>query len=105
MLIKTEVFQIWNQINQSNYGRLRLFNNLAITIALMVKCVFLRSLQGLPRFINVVFKFAQLPLSCPYDLCICKRAKTVNVALKTKTKEITQCVAINFTELRVYGES
>ncbi|ATF08867.1 Mobile element protein [Candidatus Enterovibrio altilux] len=35
--------QLWNETQQDNYERLRLFNDLAITTVLMVKCVFLMS--------------------------------------------------------------
>ncbi|ATF09145.1 Mobile element protein [Candidatus Enterovibrio altilux] len=35
-------------------------------MALMVKCVFSMPLVGLQKFINSVFKLAQLPLSCSH---------------------------------------
>ncbi|WP_394336799.1 transposase [Candidatus Enterovibrio altilux] len=60
-----EIIPLWNQTKQSNYGRPRLFSELAITMALMVKRAFSilsRSLQG---FINSVFKPAQPPWPCP----------------------------------------
>ncbi len=70
----------------------------------MVKRVFSLPLRGLQGFINSIFKLAQLPLSCPNYSCISKRAKTVNVAFKTKTKGTIQHLAIDTTGLKVYGE-
>ncbi|ATF08745.1 Mobile element protein [Candidatus Enterovibrio altilux] len=49
----------------------------------MVKRVFLISLRRLQRFINALFKFAQLPLSYPYYLCISKQIKMINFVLST----------------------
>lgn len=70
----------------------------------MVKRVFSLPLRGLQGFINSIFKLAQLLLSCPHYSCISKRAKTVNVAFKTKTKGTIQHLAIDATGLKVYGE-
>ncbi|MGL1292399.1 transposase [Vibrio parahaemolyticus] len=78
--IDEEAIQLWKQIKQGSCGRPRLFSDLAITTALMVKHVFslpLRCLQGL---INSIFKLTQLPLLCPHYSCISKRAKTVNIS-------------------------
>ncbi len=60
--IDEETVQLWKQIKQGNPGRLRLFSDLAITTALMVKHVFSLPLRGLQGFINSIFKLAQLPL-------------------------------------------
>lgn len=60
------------------------------------------ALQG---FINSVFKLVDILLSCPHYICIRKRAKTVNIAFKTKTRGIIEHLAIDSTGLKVYGES
>ena len=101
--IDEEAIQLWKQIKQGN-GRPRLFSDLAITTALMVKRVFSIPLRGLQGFINSIFKLAQLPLSCPHYSYISKRAKMVNVAFNTKTKGTIQHLAIDATGLKVYGE-
>ncbi len=93
--IDEEAIQLWKQIKQGNRGRPRLFSDLGITTALMVKRVFSMPLRGLQGFINSIFKLAQLPLSCPHYSCISKQAKTVNVEFKTKTKETIQHLAID----------
>ncbi len=73
-------------MKQGKRGKPRLFSDLTITTALMIKRVFSMPLRGLQEFINSIFKLAQLPLSCPHYSCISKRAKTVDVAFQTKTK-------------------
>ncbi len=70
----------------------------------MVKCVFSMSLRGLQELINSVFKFIQLPLSCPRHLCISTKAKTVNITFMTKNKVSIQHLAIYSTDLKIYGE-
>ncbi|OJI37521.1 hypothetical protein VVDAL79087_03308 [Vibrio vulnificus] len=92
------------EAKQGSYGRLRLFSGLAITMALMVKRLFSLPLRGLQGFINSIFKLAEIPLSYPHYPCISKRAKTVNVTFKTKTKGTIRHLAIDTTELKVYGE-
>lgn len=57
--IDKEAIQHWKQVKQGNRKRPRLFSDLAITTALMVKRVFSMSLRGLQGFINSVFKLAQ----------------------------------------------
>ncbi|ATF09036.1 Mobile element protein [Candidatus Enterovibrio altilux] len=71
----------------ANHERLRLFSDLAISTNFVVKCVFSMPLRSLQGFINAVFKFIQLLLSCPHYLFISKRAQMVNVMCKTKNKE------------------
>ncbi|ATF09786.1 Mobile element protein [Candidatus Enterovibrio altilux] len=43
-------------------------------------------------------------MSYPYYSCISKHAKTVSVTFKTKNKGSVQHLAIEPTELKVYGE-
>jgi len=71
---------------QPGKGRPRVFSDLAITTALMVKRIFSMPLRALQGFINSVFKLGDIPLMCPHYTCISKRAKTVNIAFKTKTR-------------------
>ncbi|ATF09652.1 Mobile element protein [Candidatus Enterovibrio altilux] len=70
----------------------------------MVKRVFSLPLRGLQEFINAVFKLVQWSLSCPYCLCIIKRAKMVNVAFKTKTKGLIRLLTIHSAKRKIYGE-
>ena len=41
---------------------------------------------------------------CPHYTCISKRAKTVNIAFKTKTRGASEHLAIDSRGLKVYGE-
>lgn len=62
----------------------------------------LRALQG---FIDsIIFRLADIPLSCPHYTCISRRAKQVEVSFKTKTRGAVQHLAIDTTGLKVYGE-
>ncbi|EOX4789513.1 IS5 family transposase [Vibrio alginolyticus] len=102
--IDEEAISEWNQIKQNRRGRPRVFSDLAITTALMVKRIFSLPLRALQGLIDSVFRLAQIPLSCPHYSCISRRAKDVDVSFKTKTKGPIQHLAIDATGLKVYGE-
>lgn len=67
----------------------------------MVKHVFSMPLRSLQGFINSVLKLGDIQLSCT---CIIKRAKSVNIAFKTKTRSTIEHFAIQSTDLKVDGE-
>ncbi len=92
------------KLEQPKKGRPRVFSDLAITTALMVKRIFSMPLRALQGFINSVFKLGEIPLSCQHYTCISKRAKTVNIAFKTKTRGAIEYLAIDSTGLKVYVE-
>lgn len=103
--IDEEAIQQWrHQAKSGKRGRPRLFSELAITTALMVKRVFSMPLRALQGFINSVFLLAQVPLACPHYTCISKRAKSVEVSFKCPTRGPIQHLAIDATGLKVYGE-
>ncbi len=60
--IDEEAIRLWKQMKQGKRGRPRLFSDLAITTALMVKRVFSMPLRGLRGFINSFFKHHHLYL-------------------------------------------
>ncbi|PMK35334.1 transposase [Vibrio lentus] len=92
------------QSKQNKRGTPRLFGDLAMTTALMVKRVFSMPLRALQGFIDSIFRLAHVPLSCPHYTCISLRAKQVEVSFKTKTRGVIQHIAIDATGLKVYGE-
>ncbi|MFB2659115.1 IS5 family transposase [Shewanella xiamenensis] len=103
--IDEEAIASWQaKAEQGKKGRPRLFSDLSITTALMVKRIFAMPLRALQGFINSVFQLAQVPLVCPHYTCISKRAKTVNIAFKTKSRGAIAHLAIDATGLKVYGE-
>ncbi|WP_412500261.1 IS5 family transposase [Shewanella chilikensis] len=103
--IDEEAIQQWLNLTKSGKrDRPRLFSELAITTALMVKRVFSMPLRALQGFINSVFLLARVPLACPYYTCISKRAKSVEVLFKCPTRGPIQHLAIDATGLKVYGE-
>ena len=101
--INEEAIREWKQRKQNKRGRPRRFSDLAITTALMVKRVFSMPVRALQGFIDSVFKLANLPLTCPHDSCISRRAKQVDVSFKTKTSGEIQHLAFDATGLKVYG--
>ncbi|WP_263363246.1 transposase [Candidatus Enterovibrio altilux] len=68
--IDEKAIQLWNQTKPGHNEKTRLFSDLAIATALMIKCVFSMPLRSLQRSINSVFKVAQLPLLCPHCSCV-----------------------------------
>lgn len=102
--IDEEAIREWKQVKQNKRGKPRIFSDLAITTALMVKRIFSMPLLAAQGFMDSVFRLVQLPLRCPHYGCISRRAKDVNVSFKTKTKGPIQHLAIDATGLKVYGE-
>lgn len=102
--IDEETIREWKQSKQNKRGRPRRFSDLAITTALMVKRIFSMPLRALQGFLDSVFKLADIPLVCPHYTCISRRSKKVQVSFKTKTRAAIQHLAIDATDLKVYGE-
>ncbi|EKF9161622.1 IS5 family transposase [Vibrio cholerae] len=98
--IDEEAISEWKQGKQNKRGRPRVFSDLAITTALMVKRIFSMPLRASQGFMDSAFQLAQLPLRCPHYSCISRRAKDVNVSFKTKTKGPIQHLAIDATGLK-----
>ena len=84
--IDEEAIQEWEEAKQGKRGRPRIFSDLVITTALMVKRLFSMPLRALQGFIDSVFQLAQVPLTCPHYSCISRRAKEVEISFKTKTR-------------------
>ncbi|ANS87813.1 IS5 family transposase [Vibrio parahaemolyticus] len=102
--IDEEAISEWKQSKQDKRGRPRLFSDLAITTALMVKRIFSLPLRALQGFIDSVFRLANVPLVCPHYTCISRRAKDVEVNFKASSRGAIQHLAIDATGLKVYGE-
>ncbi|WP_305842989.1 IS5 family transposase [Photobacterium leiognathi] len=102
--IDEEAIREWKQGKQNKRGRPRVFSDLAIITALMVKRIYSMPLRASQGFIDSVFQLAHLPLRCPHYSCISRRAKDVDVSFKTKTKGTIQHLAIDATGLKIYGE-
>lgn len=77
---------------------------MAITTVLMVKRVFNLSLQALQGFVDSIFKLMALPMRCPDYSLVSKRAKTVNISIKTPTRGEIAHLVIDSTGLKVFGE-
>ena len=70
----------------------------------MVKHVLSMPLRALQGLINSVLKLGDIQLSCSYYTYIIKRAKSVNIAFKTKTRSTIEHFAIHSTDLKIDGE-
>ncbi|HDY8021450.1 TPA: IS5 family transposase [Vibrio vulnificus] len=102
--IDEEAIREWKQSKQKKRGRPRVFSDLAITTALMMKRIFSMPLRTLQGFIDSVFLLARVPLQCPHYTCISRRAKQVEVSFKPQTSGVIRHLAIDATGLKVYGE-
>ncbi len=92
---------------QGKRGKTRIFSDLAITTALMLKRIFSMPLHASQGFMDSESRLAQLPLRSPHYSCIScisRRAKDVDVSFRTKTKWPIQHLAIDATGLKVYSE-
>ncbi len=70
----------------------------------MIKRVLRLTLRAAQGFIDSIFTLMGVPLRCPDYSCVSKRAKSVNVSVKTPTRgEITHLV-IYSTVLKVLGK-
>ncbi|MFP9228554.1 hypothetical protein A0E43_08300 [Pectobacterium cacticida] len=76
----------------------------AIVTALMLKSVFNLTLRALQGFIDSVFQLMDVPLRSPDYTRVSKRAKSVNVNIKTSTRGEIAHLVIDSTGLKVFGE-
>lgn len=54
--------------------------------------------------IDSIFRLAHLPFSCPHYTCISRKARQIEVSFKSETRGVIQHLAIDATDLKVYGE-
>uniref|UniRef100_T1I872 Transposase DDE domain-containing protein n=1 Tax=Rhodnius prolixus TaxID=13249 RepID=T1I872_RHOPR len=78
---------------------------MTITTVLMMKRVFGLSLRALQGFGDSIFKLIKLSLHCPDYSLLSKRAKTVNISIKTPTPGEISHLVIDGTGLKVFGEA
>jgi hypothetical protein len=77
---------------------------MAITTVLMMKRVFTLSLRALQGFVDSIFKLMQLPLHYPDYSLVSKRAKDINISIKTPTRGEIAHLVIDSTGLKIFGE-
>ncbi|EPB0153838.1 IS5 family transposase [Escherichia coli] len=95
----------WNDSTQpESRGRPLHYTDMAITTVLMMKRVFNLPLRALQGFVDSIFKMMNLPLRCPDYSLISKRAKSVNISIKTATRGEISHLVIDGTGLKVFGE-
>ncbi|MGG2140762.1 IS5 family transposase [Symbiopectobacterium sp. RP] len=95
----------WTEKNTTERrGRPLHYSDMTITTVLMMKRVFGLSLRALQGFGNSIFKLIKLSLHCPDYSLLSKRAKTVNISIKTPTRGEISHLVIDGTGLKVFGE-
>lgn len=87
------------KIHHGKRGRGFQYSDTAIETALMI--IPLRALQG---FIDSIFELLEVPLTSPDYTCISKRSKTVQVKYRNKSRGAIRHIAIDLTDLKVFGE-
>lgn len=85
-------------------GRPLHYTDMAITTVLMMKRVFNLPLRPLQGFVDSIFKLMGLSLRCPDYSLVSKRAKSVNISIKTPTRGEISHLVIDATGLKVFGE-
>lgn len=85
-------------------GRPLRYTDMAITTVLMMKRVFNLSLRALQGFIDSIFQLMGVSLVCPDYSLVSKRAKIVNISIKTPTRGEIEHLVIDSTGLKVFGE-
>jgi len=103
--IDEQAIKSWRCIeHHGRRGRGYIYSDVAIETALVVKGVFNLSLRALEGFTNSVFQLMDVPLTSPSYSCISKRAKTVEIKYRAKSRGPVAHVVIDSTGLKVYGE-
>lgn len=96
----------WAEYNKAlcKRGRGFQYSDTAIETALMIKGIFSLSLRALQGFIDSVFELLDVPLTSNNYTCISKRSKTVQVKYRNKSRGAIRHIAIDSTDLKVFGE-
>ena len=85
-------------------GRGFQYSDTTIETALMIKGIFSLPLRALQGFIDSIFELLDVPLTSPDYTCISKRSKTVQVKYRNKSKGTICHIAIDSTDLKVFGK-
>ncbi len=80
------------------------YSDMAITSVLMLKRIFGLTLRALQGFGDSIVTLIKVPLNCPDDTCISKRAKSGHVPFKTATPGEIAHLVIDSSGLNVLGE-
>ncbi len=85
-------------------GRPPHYSDMAITSVLMLKRIFGLTLRALQGFVDSIVTLIKVPLNCPDNTCISKRAKSGHIPFKTPTPGEIAHLFIDSTGLNVLGE-
>ena len=100
-----EAIQAWYEsATPTSRGRPLRYSDLAITTVLVIKRLFRLPLRAAQGFIDSIFSLMNVPLRCLDYTCVSKRAKSVNVSVKTPTRGEIAHLVIDSTGLKVFDE-
>ena len=100
-----EAIQAWYvSATPASRGRPQRCSDPAITTVRVIKRVFRLTLRATQGFIDSIFTLMDVPLRCPDDTRVSRRAKSVNVRFKTPTRGKIAHRVIDSTGLKVPGE-
>ncbi len=75
-----------------------------MTTVLMMKRVFNLFLRALQSFVDSMVKLMSLPLCCPDYSLVSRRAKSVNISIKTPTRGEISHLVMDSTGLKVLAK-
>jgi hypothetical protein len=103
--ISDEVLAAWQPANRGPRprGGQKQYSDGAIECLLMVKAVYHLTLRGTEGFAASLSRLLQVQLPTPDYTTLCRRAKTLSVALPTTAREPIHAV-LDSTGLKIYGE-
>ncbi len=103
--IDDEAIDGWHcQTHHGGRGRGFLFSDIAIETALTIKAVFSLPLRATEGFLNSIFRLMDVPCRSPGYSCLSKRAKTVEINYKRRSRGPIAHVVVDATGLKIYGE-
>ncbi|QJR81704.1 IS5 family transposase [Alteromonas pelagimontana] len=103
--IDDKAIAAWHcETHHGGRGRGFQFSNTAIETALTIKAVFSLPLRATEGFLNSVFALMKLPCRSPGYSCLSKRAKTVEINYKCRSRGPVAHVVVDATGLKIYGE-
>jgi hypothetical protein len=84
-------------------GRPRIYADVAIECALVLKAVFHLSLRATQGFLESVFRLMELELPVPDYSTLSRRQTTLDVSLPVGRRKLARHIVIDATGLKVYG--
>ncbi len=103
--IEDSQIECWHKAERSGYrGSPMTYSDVAIQCSLMIREVFKLALRATEGFLRSLVKWLGVPLQVPDYSTLCRRQKTLSVALPRTSGQTTRHLVVDSTGLKVYGE-